>query len=322
MIKNPASRQFCTYSEQEDNFRGTLSNLSYTQMYMMYVRQDNSLHIFGDKLHADSMRLTLRGGGQWNALPCMLSEVTPLREALNDYYDHATPGDLVKGHNSFAVFSQDKQWVGDLTALRPGNGYLLRRMGQGAVTIKFTNPQSNSSQSNSSQSNSASGLTAKRSVSANGLSGEAGLFTNPQAATNMTMIATIVNNEQLNNQSSIVNRSIVNVYVGDELTAVAEPMMIDDEQYYFLTIQSDRVGAPLRFECAGQWLNVQINEQMVNDQMVNVPDSHHGSLRAPVVLVPVTGNPSPVTSPYKIIEDDRVIIIRNGERYDVTGKKL
>ncbi len=37
-------------------------------------------------------------------------------------------------------------------------------------------------------------------------------------------------------------------------------------------------------------------------------------------LVPVTGNPSPVTQ--KLIINDHVIIIRNGERYDVTGKKL
>ena len=27
-------------------------------------------------------------------------------------------------------------------------------------------------------------------------------------------------------------------------------------------------------------------------------------------------------SPYKLLEDDHVVIIRNGEKYDVTGKKL
>ncbi len=118
------------------------------------------------------------------------------------------------------------------------------------------------------------------------------------------------------------------MYVGDELTAVAEPLMIDDEPYYFLTIQSDRVGE-LRFEMNGEPLTIVNNDQsdnqssIVNRQIVNyVPDSHHGSLRAPVLLVPVTGNPSPVTSPHKILEDDRVVIIRNGERYDVTGKNL
>ena len=316
MIKNPASRQFCTYSEQQDNFRGTLSNLSYTQMYMMYVSQDNSLHIFGDKLHADSMRLTLRGGGQWNALPCMLSEVTPLREALNDYYDHATPGDLVKGHNSFAVFSQDKQWVGDLTALRPGNGYLLRRMGQGAVTVKFINSQANSASSPTAK-RSNSDEAAQRSRVASSLSGAADVrsqFSNPQAATNMTMIAKVDNLLSLS-ASGLLSLSVA-VYVGDELAAVAEPLMVNDEPYYFLTIQSDRVG-DLRFEMNGQPLMpVDISTNRYFD-ISNVADSHHGSLRAPVLLTPVDAD-----RPYKIIEDDRVVIIRNGERYDVTGKKL
>ena len=45
-------------------------------------------------------------------------------------------------------------------------------------------------------------------------------------------------------------------------------------------------------------------------------------LKAPVKLVPETGNPSTVTAPYKLIEDQHVVIIRNNEKYDVTGKKL
>ncbi len=65
------------------------------------------------------------------------------------------------------------------------------------------------------------------------------------------------------------------------------------------------------------WPNDKINDQMVNGQMVNIPDSHHGSLKAPVLLKPADDN-----RPYKIIENDHVVIIRNSEKYDVTGKKL
>lgn len=38
--------------------------------------------------------------------------------------------------------------------------------------------------------------------------------------------------------------------------------------------------------------------------------------KTPVILKPTDNRP------YKIIENDHVIIIRNNERYDVTGKKL
>ena len=47
------------------------------------------------------------------------------------------------------------------------------------------------------------------------------------------------------------------------------------------------------------------------------PNAHAGSLKAPVVLRPAEN-----TGVYKILENDHVVIIRNGERYDVTGKKL
>ena len=37
---------------------------------------------------------------------------------------------------------------------------------------------------------------------------------------------------------------------------------------------------------------------------------------------PMTSRQKDKTGVYKIIENDHVIIIRNGERYDVAGKKL
>ncbi len=48
------------------------------------------------------------------------------------------------------------------------------------------------------------------------------------------------------------------------------------------------------------------------------PNTHYGSLHEPVVLRTRTNS----NNVFKIIEDDHVIIIRNNEKYDVTGKKL
>ena len=102
------------------------------------------------------------------------------------------------------------------------------------------------------------------------------------------------------------------VYVGDELAAITEPM----DSLYFLTIQSDKVGK-LRFEMNGETLMPFDISTSRNIEISNQADAHHGSLKAPVVLRPIDAD-----RPYKIIENDHVIIIRNGERYDVTGKKL
>jgi hypothetical protein len=91
------------------------------------------------------------------------------------------------------------------------------------------------------------------------------------------------------------------------------------QRYEGLRRMNERAVQAVR-ETAGQVL---LYDQMVNGQMVNVPDSHHGSLRAPITLRPMREEPEEgLLLPYKIVEDDRVVIIRNGERYDVTGKKL
>ena len=100
------------------------------------------------------------------------------------------------------------------------------------------------------------------------------------------------------------------VYVGDELAAVAEPI----DSLYFLTIQSDRIGE-LRFEMNGQSLTPMTYDQSPITIGYSA-DSHHGSLLAPIVLKKDDNRP------YKIIENQHVIIIRNNEKYDVTGKKL
>ena len=85
------------------------------------------------------------------------------------------------------------------------------------------------------------------------------------------------------------------------------------ETYYFLTIQSDHSGT-LRFETEdGEPLTMYDAQCTMN----YVPDSHYGSLEEPVILLPE--DPSRV---YKVIEDNHVVIIRNNEKYDVTGKKL
>ena len=110
------------------------------------------------------------------------------------------------------------------------------------------------------------------------------------------------------------------VFVADEKAAVAEPITIGEETYYFLTIQSDKVGEPLRFEMDGESLTASETsgptEKRSNNAVVYVPDSHHGSLKAPVLLTPSDERP------YKVLENHHVVIIKNGEKYDIVGKKL
>jgi len=129
-------------------------------------------------------------------------------------------------------------------------------------------------------------------------------FHNPAAATNMTMIAKVEGVQDTGDR--------LRVFVNDELAAVTSPL----DSLYFLTIQSDRVGE-LRFEMGDQTLVPVDISTSRHFEIANIPDSHHGSLKAPIILRPADG-----TGVYKIIENNHVVIIRNNEKYDVTGKKL
>ncbi len=278
LIKNPATRQFSTYSLANDQFVGDLKTWDYTQMYMVYAAHANTLRLSGDQIDEADKHITLRGDGQWNAFPCLFNQTTPITEALADYYTHASAGDLLKAHDRFAVFSSDKRWEGDLKAVRPGEGYLFRRLGQGTITVNFYN-----------QAPSAAPSAHRSPLNAH------------RYATNMTMICRIDESQESRVES-------IRAYIGEELVGVATKI----DSLHFLTISSDMEGAELRFE-AEDGTPLTANSQW---PIAYIPDSHHGTLKAPIILKPGDDRP------YKIIENEQVVIIRNNEKYDVTGKKI
>ena len=129
---------------------------------------------------------------------------------------------------------------------------------------------------------------------------EESLYSNPQASTNMTMVAVVKDLKDLRDLS---------VYVAGELAGIAQPQIVDGDTLYFVTVQSDGTGM-LRFELNGETLTPEAGAVRY------VADDHLGSVSEPVVLTPTDDRP------YKVLEDNHVVIIRNDERYDVTGKKL
>ena len=296
IIKNPNPRKFSTYSETAAEFMGTLDKLHYSQIFMAYSQAGNRMRISGDSLPEDSMWVKVRGDGQWSMLPCLFTRTTPISEALAGYFSNAQPGDIIKAHDRFAFFSEDLRWEGNLTALRPGEGYLFRRLGLGTVVIPFYHQTTDHAPKKMQE-------TELKTTDH---------FHNPAAATNMTMIAKINGENGANNANDVLK-----VYIGDELVGVAEPYTIpslsEASPLYFLTIQSDHSGT-LRFETEdGEPLTMYDAQCTMNYE----PDSHYGSLEEPVILLPE--DPSRV---YKVIENNHVVIIRNNEKYDVTGKKL
>ena len=291
-MKSPATGNFCRYDDATMLWKGSLTQFSYRYIHMFFTQKEHTISVSGTALQTDEDRtIPLRKG--WNVLPYLQLGNKNLRDALAGYYAYAQEGDLVKSHDEFAVFSANGKWEGNLTYMQPGRGYLLYRNSSTPVT--FTYPVS-------SETNAPVRVQA---------------FRNPNAATNMTIIATL--DGEWSNAETALNGEI-RAYINDELVGVASPATVDGESLYFLTIQSDLNGE-LRFEATDGTELTPLSSAgaspLLNSPLKYAADTHYGSLKAPIVLTP-----GDIARPYKIIEDDRVIIIRDGERYDVTGVKL
>ncbi|MCQ2310891.1 MAG: hypothetical protein MJZ64_03980, partial [Paludibacteraceae bacterium] len=109
--------------------------LDYRNTYMLYAKKNMMLEVFGTAFSADQApELTFRHG--WNNLPCLFEANTSLDAAMADYFNAAKDGDIITGYYRFAVFD-NKQWVGSLETLIPGEGYMLYRQAREDVTVHF-----------------------------------------------------------------------------------------------------------------------------------------------------------------------------------------
>jgi len=289
IVKSPSGRQFSTFhvTDTTAGWVGTLANMDHQHMFMVRTSAPLTLTVEGRKL-TDAERTVTVYGKCWSSISYLLDEPTSVREALADYYDKASVGDVIKSKDAVAVFTEDGRWEGSLQTMRPGGGYLFRRLTAGDVTMRYVPTSSQSPDRRKAK-------TVDEPV-----------FTNPQVATNMTMVATV---KGLRSKVESLH-----VYVDNNLAGIAQPQIVNGDTLYFVTIQSDQVG-DLRFELNGEPLAPIVRES-VAPSIRYCENDHLGSVEEPVVLQPTDDRP------YKILENNHVVIIRNNERYDVTGKKL
>ena len=105
----------------------------------MKVSQDIQFAIAGEMVKALDERTIWVNKG-WNAIGFTPMQNLTLETALSDYYDKAQPGDVIKSHDAFAYFyvsGSSGRWRGNLEYLKPGEGYMLLRKGNGEVSFRY-----------------------------------------------------------------------------------------------------------------------------------------------------------------------------------------
>jgi len=111
-------------------------NINPTQMYSIYSKSDKTVYLEGEQIHADIIVHK-----DWNRIGYTTMINLPLSQAMADYTDKASEGDIIKSQDAFAVATRTSSglvWKGTLQYMETGKGYMLKRQGNGDA--KFCYP--------------------------------------------------------------------------------------------------------------------------------------------------------------------------------------
>lgn len=139
--------QYAQFNAATDSWLGSLEQFDHTKAYMVKVANAGTLEVIGTTLNdAHDREINIVHG--WNYLPYFNNETMTIQEALSDYYNKgASPKDIVKGYDEFAMLDKDLRWNGSLTHMRPGKGYMLYRNAKESVQIKYSSSASKQEES-------------------------------------------------------------------------------------------------------------------------------------------------------------------------------
>lgn len=125
---------------KRNGWMGQLTEIDNDQMYLVHSSQPQSLHISGPAVDPTSHKLTIRGAKEdgtprWNYISYLPSDNFTLKEALAGY--DAKEGDIVKSQTQMAMYSGNLGWIGSLTYMENGKGYMLQRQSQDDAQLQY-----------------------------------------------------------------------------------------------------------------------------------------------------------------------------------------
>lgn len=110
---------FAVYSGTE--WVGSLTTLSPNEMYRMRLCSAQSVELISNQAPNDPLQLD--AGSSW--IGYLPNACLSVNEALANLTPEPAYNDRILGQNAFALFN-GTQWIGSLTQLCPGNGYIIK----------------------------------------------------------------------------------------------------------------------------------------------------------------------------------------------------
>lgn len=119
------------YSSSEHQMKGLLKRLTTGTLYKISMSEAHT-YTFNGQQPATPTPIALHPGWNWIGYP--LTAPQTLTEALAT--SKVDDGDVIIGLSGFAEYSSDDGWVGSLSSLTPGSGYLYRTSTTKAIRFK------------------------------------------------------------------------------------------------------------------------------------------------------------------------------------------
>ncbi len=272
---------------------------------------DPQLSVSGKRLPSDSMGVMIEHG--WNWLPYTPLSTMVVDEALAGV--QPKQGDIIKSQTGVSVYDI-YGWEGTLTALEPGHGYLYYSTDSTAKSFSYPDPAGNIRRVQRKLM--AQSLTAKRSYSVSGPTGEAGLTTQWSYSaypSNMTMTIRLMDGE------AVVDTCEIAAYIGGECRGAVRA---HTDSLYYLVIAGDGAGQPMELRTV-----INGEERVIDKTLTFVSDNHIGTPWEPYVIqlnaaqgVEEVDASATLGGYRKILINGILYIERNGEKYDATGRRV
>ncbi len=184
---------------------GNLNSFAFDKMYKLNASAPYVESVIGEPTDPTTIDITLKSGWSWIGYPCQASN------SLDAAFAGAEPneGDVVKSQSRFAIYTEG-EWVGMLTSMQPGVGYMYQNTLANTKTFRYPKPVM-------------SGRANARQL----VNGVTDSF-NAGSRDNMTMIAVVMDGDKL------IEDAQVSVYAGTELRGHSNEAVRDGR--HFLTI--------------------------------------------------------------------------------------
>lgn len=229
----------------------------------------------------------------WNYIPYLAQNNLTLNEALAGY--EANEGDVIKSQSGFAMYNNNLGWIGSLTYMQPGRGYMLQRVGTTDATLQYPSAKT--------QTNRA----ATRAIESKDEAMEDLGYENSNYSRTMSMVATVAGVE-------VNEDDVLKAYVNGELRGES-PIICSDENEKPLFYLSIAGNIPENID-----VTIERNGKIIaaaSGTATFDADKVEGSFETPVVITFVDNNnmtvyPSPFVSELfirkQVAEDDNVTV--------------